>query len=176
MSGGRKGAIAATLVFMIGSNDDAAVARAKPILDALGLRQYRTGALGCGNAMKAMNNYVSGAAFVATCEALVIGQQYGLDPKVMVDILNVSTGRNFSTENSMDRIVNRTFDGTFKLGLFTKDLKMAAEMASERGVTAPLTRLVHDRMEEARARIGGDGDHTSAYTYWERQIEGPPRR
>jgi 3-hydroxyisobutyrate dehydrogenase len=175
VSGGRKGAIAADLVFMMGGNDDAAIARAKPILEVLGPRQYRTGALGCGNVMKAMNNYVSGAAFVATCEALVIGRQYGLDPQVMVDILNVSTGRNFSTENSMDRIVNRTFDGTFKLGLFTKDLKMAAEMADARGVTAPLSHLVHDRMEEARARIGGDGDHTTAYTYWEKQIAEPPR-
>lgn len=69
---------------------------------------------------------------------MIIGRKYGLDPAVVVDILNVSTGRNFSTERSMQRIIDKTCKHTFKLGLFTKDVKIAADMADHAGVAGPI--------------------------------------
>jgi 3-hydroxyisobutyrate dehydrogenase len=120
--------------------------------------------------MKALNNYVSAAGFAAACEALIIGRQYGLDPAIMVDVLNLSTARNFATKVSLPRIVAREFVGTFSLGLFTKDIKIAADMATAAGVTAPISQLVHARMAEAVAELGGDGDHTTAHLHWERQV------
>jgi 3-hydroxyisobutyrate dehydrogenase len=177
VSGGRIGAVQADLVFMLGGEDAAAIERVTPILAPMGKRVFRTGPLGSGHAMKAMNNFVSCAGFAAACEALIIGQRFGLDPAVMVDILNVSTGRNFSTERSMQRIVDRSYNGTFKLGLFTKDVKIAADMADEMGVAGPISHMAYQWMAEALERIGGEGDHTTAYAYWEKQSRGaaPPR-
>ncbi len=172
VSGARKGALDGTLVFMIGGDDAAALDRATPVLSAMGTRLIRTGPLASGNAMKALNNYVSAAGFAAACEALIVGREYGLDPAVMVDILNISTGRNFATKVSLPRIVDRNFVGTFSLGLFTKDIKIAADMAEAAGVTAPITHLVHARMAEAVAALGGDGDHTTAHLHWETQVSG----
>ena len=172
VSGGRVGAVDADLVFMIGTNDEWALERVKPILCVMGKRMFRLGPLGAGHVMKSMNNFVSGAAYAASCEAFIIGQRYGLDLQAMLDVLNVSTGRNFSTERTMHRIVKRTFDDTFKLGLFTKDLKIAADIANAAGVAAPISHLVHEWMAEARDALGGEGGHTTAYKYWEKRAAG----
>jgi 3-hydroxyisobutyrate dehydrogenase len=160
---------------MIGADDDSAFVRAKAVLSHLGEKLFRMGPLGAGNAMKALNNFMSAAGFVAACEAVVVGERYGLDPKVMVDVLNVSTGRNFTTEHTLKRIADRTFDipatlGLFTLGLFTKDVKIAAEMAESEGVDAPLHHIVYERMAEALAQLGSDVDHASAHTYWEKSM------
>ncbi len=172
VSGARKGALEASLVFMIGG-DDAAVDSACAVLSVLGSRLIRTGPLGSGHAMKALNNFVSAAGFAAACEALVIGRQFGLDAGVMVEVLNQSTGRNFATKVSLPRIVARDFNGTFSLGLFTKDARIAAAMAEASGVTAPISQLVHARMAEAVAELGGEGDHTTAMLHWETQVRRP---
>ncbi|RAG31583.1 NAD(P)-dependent oxidoreductase, partial [Burkholderia multivorans] len=82
---------------MLGGDDEAAIEKATPIIETMSKDIFRTGPLGSGHAMKALNNYVGGAAFVATCEALVAGTKFGLDPAVMLDIMNVSTGRNSTT-------------------------------------------------------------------------------
>ena len=97
VSGARPKAIDGTLTIMLGGDDEAAIEKATPVIETMSANIFRTGPLGSGHAMKALNNYVGGAAFVATCEALVAGTKFGLDPAVMVDILNVSTGRNFTT-------------------------------------------------------------------------------
>ena len=172
VSGARKGALEASLVFMVGG-DDAAVERANASLSVLGSRLIRTGPLGSGHAMKALNNFVSAAGFAAACEALVIGRQFGLDDGVMTEVLNQSTGRNFATKVSLPRIVSRDFNGTFSLGLFTKDTRIAADMAEASGVTAPISQVVHARMAEAVARLGGNGDHTTAMLHWETQVRRP---
>ena len=84
---------------MIGSDDKAAVERIRPMLGAMGQRLFETGGSGTGHAMKALNNFIAGTNFLAAAEALVVGCRFGLDPALMIDIINQSTGRNFSTEN-----------------------------------------------------------------------------
>ena len=81
-----------TLTIMIGGDDPAAIERARPLLSTMGERLFDTGGLGSGHAMKALNNFVAAATFAACAEALLAGQRFGLDPKRMVEILNVSTG------------------------------------------------------------------------------------
>src|SRR5690606_14933123 len=71
-----------TLTIMIGTDDEAALATAEPILRVLGDRLVRVGRLGCGHAMKALNNIVAASAFAATAEALIVGKRFGLDPAV----------------------------------------------------------------------------------------------
>ncbi len=86
-----------TLAIMIGG-DAATVAAVKPVLAAMGRNLFEVGTLGCGHAMKALNNYLAGAAKAAACEAIAIGRRFGLDPAVMTDVINASTGRSFVSE------------------------------------------------------------------------------
>jgi 3-hydroxyisobutyrate dehydrogenase-like beta-hydroxyacid dehydrogenase len=72
-----------------------------PLFKAMGKYIFPMGSSGSGHAMKTLNNYVSVGSIIALCDSLVAGQKFGLDPATMIDVLNVGTGRNFSTAYSM---------------------------------------------------------------------------
>jgi 3-hydroxyisobutyrate dehydrogenase len=174
VSGGTKGAQDGTLTIMIGGDDEAAVARAKPILECMGKRLFDTGPLGSGHAMKALNNYVAATGFAAASEALIVGERFGLDPKTMVDIMNVSTGRNFSTENTIKgQVLTRAFASGFALGLMAKDVKIAADLAAGLDLDAPILRLASARLGDAAGAVGGGKDHTVAYSFWAEHLVKP---
>ena len=172
VSGGVPGAEAGTLAIMIGAADEAAVKRVEPFLNAMGKRLFRTGPLGSGHAMKALNNYVAAAGFTAAAEALIIGERFGLDRTVMVDVINNSSGRNFNTEHPIkDHVLPRSFAAGFKLGLMAKDVKIAGDLGEHLKVDAPLSRMVRERWADALAALGADQDFTRAITHWERSGE-----
>jgi 3-hydroxyisobutyrate dehydrogenase len=132
------------------------------------------GGPGNGHAMKALNNFVAGTAFVALSEALLVGDKFGLDPATMIDIMNVSTGKSFNTENVMKQhVVSRQFASGFALGLLAKDVGIAADLARAIEVDSPLTRLSSALLAEARDKVGSEKDHTLAYTWWERRDKKP---
>ena len=84
--------------------------------------------------MKALNNLVSAGGFLIGIEALLIGQRFGLDPAVMVDVLNAATGMNNSTQKKFKQFVlSRSFDAGFTLGLLAKDLSIALQVGRETG-------------------------------------------
>jgi 3-hydroxyisobutyrate dehydrogenase len=131
------------------------------------------GGPGNGHAMKALNNFVAGTGFIAVAEAVLVGKKFGLDPAVMIDIMNVSTGKNFNTENVVKQhVISRQFASGFALGLLAKDVKIAADLALAIDMDSPLTRLSSALLGEARDKVGAEKDHTLAYTYWEKR---PPR-
>jgi len=168
VSGGITGAGQGRLVMMVGTDDTAALDRVRPVLAVLGHRLFEVGGSGAGHAMKALNNYVSGAGFMAAVEALVIGRRFGLDPALMVDVLNESTGRNFATANTLKQeVISRAFGTQFTLGLLAKDVKIAADLAEDVRINAPLARASRDLILRAREAIGTDADHTAAVRYWE---------
>jgi 3-hydroxyisobutyrate dehydrogenase len=167
VSGGVPRATDGSLAIMIGG-DAAAVAAAKPVLAKMGTRLFEVGGPGNGHAMKALNNFVAGTGFIAVAEAVLVGKSFGLDPSVMIDVMNVSTGKNFNTENVVKQhVISRQFASGFALGLLAKDVKIAADLAAAIDVESPLTRLSAALLGEARDRVGSDKDHTLAYTYWE---------
>ncbi|WP_290368359.1 NAD(P)-dependent oxidoreductase [Microbacterium oxydans] len=128
VSGGRARALTGELAIMVGGEGDAK-RRARPILETLGGSVVDTGASGTGHAMKALNNLLSATGLLAACEVLVAGSRFGLDPQVMLDVLNTSTGRNHATEVKMAKFVlSRSFDAGFALDLMVKDLRTAAEL------------------------------------------------
>jgi 3-hydroxyisobutyrate dehydrogenase len=138
------------------------------VLEKLGERFFATGKLCTGHAMKALNNFVAAAGYTAAAEALIAGRRFGLDPAVMVDILNASTGRNFSTEFAMkDHVLTGKFATGFALGLLAKDIGIAADLAANLGLDAPLSRLLKQRWAETLAKSGPAVDHSSAIRYWE---------
>ena len=167
VSGGVPKAVDGTLAIMIGSDDAAAVDRAMPALGAIGDRHFRAGGLGAGHAVKALNNYIAAASFAAISEALVIGGGFGLDPAVIVDIVNNSTGRCFNSEIPVkEHVLTGKFATGFKLGLMAKDVKIAADLADAVGAGAPLSADMRARWEAARQAMGDDADFTAAHKHW----------
>jgi 3-hydroxyisobutyrate dehydrogenase len=165
VSGGVKRAVDGTLAIMAGG-DAALLERAQPILAAMGTRIFATGPSGSGHAVKALNNYVSAAGLAAACEAALVAEKFGVDPEVLVDVLNVSTGRNNSTELKMKPfILSGAFNSGFALALMAKDLRTAADMAQMLGVHAHGADEAARLWSEALAHLGKSADHTEIFKY-----------
>lgn len=164
VSGGVPKAITGQLAIMAGGKA-ADIDRIEPVLKAMGT-VHRTGPLGSGHAMKALNNYVSAAGLVATAEALVIGQRFGLDGTVMTKVLNASTGRNNTTENKAERyMLSGAFNSGFALALMDKDVGMANRLAAELGIDAAELGFLSPHLGRILAELGAAADHTAVYDY-----------
>jgi 3-hydroxyisobutyrate dehydrogenase len=167
VSGGITRAEAGTLSLMVGGQDEDAFAQVRPVLETLGQRIFRTGPLGSGHAMKALNNFLGASAYTTAAEALAIGKEFGLDPRVMLDVVNSSTGRSFNTEVVLkDDVITGRYGTGFALGLLAKDVGIAAGLAEAVGVDAPACQLVRDRWAEAAAALGFAADHSEAHKQW----------
>ncbi|GAB3596092.1 NAD(P)-dependent oxidoreductase [Microbacterium tumbae] len=167
VSGGVPRAVSGELSLMVGGEDED-VAAVIPVLDVLGdpQRRFRTGRLGTGHAMKAMNNYVAAATYVATAEALVVGKEYGLAPATAIDVINTSTGRSFVSEVVFGEVVSGRYSTGFLLGLLAKDVRIARELAVSAAVDAPMSALVDARWSQALDAVGGGQDHSAAHRAW----------
>ena len=162
----------ATLAIMVGGENDRAIETATPVLLAMGRQLFRTGPLGSGHAMKALNNFVAAAGLAAASEALLIGQRFGLDGETMIDIMNVSTGKNFATEMLMkQQILSGRFAGAFTLALMAKDVRIAADLGEQVGLDAPMSRLVRKRFADARDELGGGRDNSAAILAWDKDLD-----
>nr|WP_294505327.1 NAD(P)-dependent oxidoreductase [uncultured Rhodopila sp.] len=160
VSGGVPRAKTGQLAIMVGG-DTETIDKAMPVLAAMGTSVLRTGAVGSGQAMKALNNLVSTGGFLIGIEALLIGQRFGLDPGVMTDVLNAATGMNNSTQKKFRQFVlSRKFDAGFTMGLLAKDLSIALQVGRETATAAPLSALVNEMIVSAQAKFGPDADHT----------------
>jgi 3-hydroxyisobutyrate dehydrogenase len=170
VSGGVKGAKAASLAIMAGG-EPAVIDRIEPLLTTMGARLFRTGPLGSGQAMKALNNLASAGALALTIEVLLIGQRFGLDAKLMTEILNVSTGRNNSTEKKIiPHVLSRRFDSGFALTLMAKDLTTALGLAQATRTPAALSAQVLEIAERALDALGPGADHTALARYIEAAV------
>ncbi len=169
VSGGVRRASDGTLAIMAGGAAED-VERARPLLGAMGSSVIPTGPLGSGHAVKALNNYVSAAGLAAACEATLVARQFGIDPDVLVDVLNVSTGRNNSTELKMKPfILSGTFASGFSMALMAKDLRTAAELAGQLGVEAAGAEEAASLWTRASSALGRQADHTEIYRYLAQQ-------
>lgn len=161
VSGGVARARTGDLAIMVGGGDEA-FALAEPALRSMGNAIQRTGGVGTAHAMKALNNLVSAGGFLIGIEALLIGSRFGLDPAVMVDVLNASTGMNNSTQKKFKQFVlSRRFDAGFGLDLMVKDLGIALGVAQDTGTAAPFAAMCQQMWAGARAALGPGQDHTA---------------
>ncbi len=171
VSGAVPRAVTGTLAIMVGGEDEAAIAKATPVLLSMGERLFRTGPLGTAHAMKALNNYVAAAGMAAACEAILIGRRFSLDQDTMIEIMNASTGRNFATEVVIkDQVLTGRFDGGFALGLMTKDVGIAARLGEAVGLDAPVSRLILERFASARDELGAGRDNSAAILAWDKDM------
>lgn len=164
VSGAKARAETGTLAIMIGASDPALIDKVTPVLSAMGNQLFVLGGLGNGHAMKAINNFIAGSAMVAVAEGMAIGEAFGLNAKVIVDVLNASTGRSFVTEIvAKDHVITGKFASGFALGLLAKDVRIAADLGEGIGLDAPLSRLARDRLAAARDALGAARDSSETF-------------
>jgi 3-hydroxyisobutyrate dehydrogenase len=167
VSGGVGRATDGTLAIMAGTDEEAALERALPVLSALGRRVFRTGPLASGHAMKALNNFCAAAGYAALAEALVLGRSFGLTSSTIVEIVNNSTGRSFCSDVVFpEAVLTGRYDTGFALGLLAKDVTIAAGIADGSGIAAPLCELVQQRWARAALALGFVADHSLAHKEW----------
>jgi 3-hydroxyisobutyrate dehydrogenase len=173
VSGAQWGAQAAELVFMVGG-DERDVARARPLLDIMGRAVFHLGGLGAGHAMKCLNNLVTAVNLLAVSEGLAIGKRQGLDPAVMVDVLNESTGMSWVSQTHIkQRVISRRFDDPFKLSLMLKDIGIAMELARAGQLPTPLSAL-NQQLWRAAALASDPGASVSEAVRWVESLTGTP--
>ncbi|GAO54588.1 3-hydroxyisobutyrate dehydrogenase [Novosphingobium sp. MD-1] len=167
VSGGIAAANGGTLTFMVGG-DNAAFARAEPILAAMGKAVIHAGGSGAGQAAKICNNMILGATMIATCEAFAMAQKLGLDPQVFYDISSKASGQSWSMTSycplpgvGPQSPADNDYQGGFATALMLKDLKLAVAAARDAGSQVPMgTRA--EELYEAFAAAGNGGLDFSA--------------
>ncbi|MBN8430215.1 3-hydroxyisobutyrate dehydrogenase [Microbulbifer salipaludis] len=147
VSGGTAAATAGTLSFMCGGDEDA-IARARPVLEAMGANIFHAGPAGSGQVAKICNNMLLAIHMIGTAEALQLGVDNGLDPAVLSDIMRASSGGNWSLEKYnpypgvMENVpAARNYEGGFSVALMLKDLGLAMDTAAGSASSTPLGAL-----------------------------------
>ncbi|MBW0115031.1 NAD(P)-dependent oxidoreductase [Pseudonocardia sp. KRD-169] len=171
VSGGVSGATAGTMTIMVGGPDDTVAALAA-LLALLG-RVRHVGPVGAGHALKALNNLMSAAHLLASSEALLAGERFGLDPAVMLDAVNGSSGRSGSTESKWPNFVlPGTYDSGFALALMLKDIRIGLGLAEATGVPHAHAARTVEVWADAAAALGPGADHTEIVRWLRRTDPG----
>ncbi len=164
VSGGIAAAAAGTLTFMVGGSDEA-FENARPILEPMAKAVIHAGGPGAGQAAKICNNMILGATMVVTCEAFVLAQKLGLDPKVFFDISSKASGQSWSMTSyapvpgvGPETPADHDYEGGFAAALMLKDLKLALEAAEQAGVPVEMGEEAEEVYEEFVAGGGGNKD------------------
>lgn len=167
VSGGVKGAENGTLAIMVGGSAET-FAEVEPLLAALG-KPTHVGAIGAGHALKAINNLMSAIHLWGSSEAMLTGIEFGLDPSIMLEVINASSGRSGSTQYKWPSfIVPETYDAGFGISLMLKDMKIATGLAHSLGTPSTLSDVAVAHWTKAVEDLGAGADHT-AVAKWLRE-------
>ena len=132
-------------------------------------RIFRCGAVGAGRAAKALNNLLSAIGLLGAAEVLSVGERFGLDPAVLLEVLNASTGRNNSTELKFSQFIfPGTFDSGFSLQLMVKDIATAVELAEQADMAVPLSLACLAAWRNAASELDRGADHTAVAQFVDR--------
>ena len=162
VSGGVGGAEKGTLAVMV-SGPRADFEAVRPALEVIGKVFFIGEKPGSAQTMKLANNLLSAAALVATSEAVVMGVKAGLDPAVMIDVINAGSGMNTASRDKFPRsILPRSFDFGFATGLMVKDVRLCLEEAKSLGLSMEVAEAVGRLWEVVIGEMGAESDFTSA--------------
>ena len=162
VSGGVGGAEKGTLAVMV-SGPRADFEAIKPALEVIGKVFFIGEKPGSAQTMKLANNFLSGTAIVATSEAVVMGVKAGLDPSIMIDVINSGSGMNTASRDKFPRsILPRSFDFGFATGLMVKDIRLALDEMKSLGLSMEVAEAVGRLWETVIRENGGDSDFTEA--------------
>lgn len=161
VSGGIAGARNGTLAVMV-SGPRPAFDKAEPLLKVFGKLFFVGEKAGLGQVAKLANNLLAAAALAVSSEAMVMGVKAGIDPKVLLDIINAGSGRNSATQDKFPRsILPGTFDFGFATGLSYKDVRLCIDEAESMGVPMVVGAVVRQMLAVTNAKYGPTSDFTS---------------
>lgn len=161
VSGGIKGAREGTLAVMV-SGPKAAFETAEPILKNFGKLFYVGEAAGLAQVAKLANNLLAASAMVISSEAMVMAAKAGIEPEIMLDIINAGSGRNSATQDKFPKsVLPRTFDFGFATGLSYKDVRLCVDEAEAMGVPMVAGAAVRQMLAVTQAKFGATSDFTS---------------
>ncbi len=165
VSGGVAGARAGSLAMMMAAAE-ADYDHLLPLCRIMAKNCFRVGReVGQGQAMKLLNNFLSGTAMTATSEAIAFGEDHGLDMTTMLEVLNVSSGQNTATADKFPRrILTGTYDAGFTTQLIAKDVRLFVEGVRASGARAPLGAAVCDTLERVANELY-DEDFSRIYDF-----------
>ena len=160
VSGGVGGAKAGTLAVMVSCPRET-FDRLEPMLKNIGKVFFIGEAPGSAQMMKLCNNVMSAAAMASSAEAITAGVKAGIDPAVMVDVINVSSGMNTATTQKFPKsILNRRFDYGFATGLMFKDVRLCLEEAEAMGLDLETAKAVRSVWQKMNDQFGPESDFT----------------
>ncbi|MEX0870980.1 MAG: NAD(P)-dependent oxidoreductase [Aquisalimonadaceae bacterium] len=162
VSGGKEGADAGTLVFMVGG-DAAVVERLAPVFSAMGKQVSHMGPLGNGQATKAVNQIMAAGINQAVTEALAFGQACGLDMDKVVDVISGGAAGNLLLKRRGTTMVQGKFEPGFKLALHHKDLGICKQMLANLDVSLPVVEMTLKHYERLMEAGHGDEDMTALF-------------
>ncbi|WP_375749313.1 3-hydroxyisobutyrate dehydrogenase [Vibrio sp. HN007] len=175
VSGGTAGAAAGTLTFIVGGTQENFV-QAKEVLSHMGKNIFCAGDVGAGQVAKICNNLMLGILMTGTCEALNLGIENGLDPKVLSDIMLQSSGRNWALElynpcpGVMDNVPSSNgYQGGFMSQLMAKDLGIAMEAAVASQSSTPMGNLARNLFNFHNGQGNGQKDFSSLFEFYQKQ-------
>ena len=170
VSGGIAGASKGTLAVMA-SGPTETMARVEPLLQIFG-RVFQIGEKpGMGQVMKLANNLLSATAMAITTEAMVMGVKAGLDPKLMIEVINSGTGRNSATETKFPQsIIPRRFAYGFATGLMHKDVRLCLEEAEALQIPMLVGDAVRNVWRRTEEELGADSDYTEIVRCLEKEV------
>ena len=155
VSGGPAGAAAGTLAIMVGA-PEALFAKIKPLFEKVSPNVYRMGDVGAGQTMKLVNNMLLAGCKALTYEVMALATKNGLEPKLAAEVLQKSSGRNGTTERSLQTTIDGEFPASFALGLMTKDVRLAAQLGRDTGVPMIIGRIIEELHNVAMNNHGGN--------------------
>jgi 3-hydroxyisobutyrate dehydrogenase-like beta-hydroxyacid dehydrogenase len=160
VSGGVAGAKAGTLAVMVACPQHA-YAEVEPILKTFGKLFFTGEKPGLAQTAKLANNLLAAAAMVVSSEAMAMGVKAGLDPKILLDIINAGSGRNSATQDKFPRtVLPGTFDFGFATGLSYKDVRLCVDEAETLGVPMVVGAAVRQMLAVTQAKFGAQSDFT----------------
>lgn len=168
VSGGKQGAQAGTIAMMVGASPEQ-FARIEPILKAISPNVFHTGGVGNGHVVKLSNNLLSMATRLLSFEAVMLAARNGVDPKVVVDIMLASGGKNAYLERIMGpRVLNGKLNVGFTLGLAHKDVRLACKLGQDSGVPMFFGNLARELYQVCIAEMGAENQVDTAGLVFDR--------
>lgn len=171
VSGGVLRAKEGSLAVMVGGREEV-YERHRELLGSFGGQVFYVGGHGAGHMTKCLNNLTSATTLAAAAEVVLLGARAGLEPETLVEVINASSGRSYSTEVKFPRyVLNRAFDDGFAIRLMSKDVKIALDTAADLEGPMVIGTAVGRVWEEAASGGFGSEGHTAIYDFIEKMME-----
>lgn len=159
-----------TLTLMIGG-EAGTIDKCRGVLMTMAKEILHVGGNGAGHAMKLVNQIIAHTELVSICEAFMLGVKFGLDEKVIADVISKSSGNSFIFQYKHQKILNRDFKPGSTVDILYKDLYLAGELGADLAVPLNLTNLARDVYQAARAVGLSKSDGTSIITLYEKYLD-----